>query len=170
MDPQPETSPAEQALRSVLGPVLKLDKELQAREDKLKEELREVHKERYRMSRIIKAIEEEPKPMGRQPGQKNKPKEKDHSTTYSISEERIALIGITVAQMEDNWTAGQVAEIVGLRAEQIRRALHHMRERGQVRQVGKDPNSPTGFCYTTTPKGQSELGGGVPVGANGARA
>lgn len=168
MDPQPETSPAEQALRSVLGPVLKLDKELQAREDKLKEELREVHKERYRMSRIIKAIEEEPKPMGRQPGQKNKPKEVNPS--YAISEERIALIGITVAQMEDNWTAGQVAEIVGLRAEQIRRALHHMRERGQVRQVGKDPNSTTGFLYTTTPKGQSELGGGVPVGANGASA
>jgi hypothetical protein len=136
-----ELQSASKSLQSLLAPITRLDQELEAREEKLQEELLAVREERRRLRGVLRAADPQaPKPGPRNGGLR---RSETRSAPYTISEGKVEEVRQIIASRfaEGEFRSGQVLDhFEGNGSEQTRRdavskSLARLRERGQVRLV-----------------------------------
>jgi hypothetical protein len=146
----------DQVLEQMLGPARELDQTYAADEARLSAELQAVKAERAKLAKVLRVLDPGTPRLGRPPARAAMG-EGRNPESYTISEERLAVVGAVVAQHEDEFSNAEIAKEMGVHADVTRRAFHWMRERGQIRQVRLGGRTGQTRYYVATDKGRVEL-------------
>jgi hypothetical protein len=164
---------ADQAIRALLQPVIELDSELALQEDDLLKKLDNVRDERRRLRGVLRAADPsmtpaKPGPKGTRPGVRTG----ERLVPYTISEAKVERVREIVAGFEGEFSSNDVKEHLNegtetAQKDTINKALHRLRERGQIRLISVKRGRAGGYTYIATERIHSSA---VESSQNGATA